>query len=114
MVGLLDWQALSRLDQPYTVFVHLTDSANRLWAQHDYTPMGGAFPTFLWIPRWIAGQRFSDPYKLQVPAEVPPGDYTIEAGMYGMTNLRRVYHFDPAGNLAGDRYVLGQVRVSAP
>jgi hypothetical protein len=110
----LDWNALSTVDQPYTVFVHLIDGASRPWAQHDYTPMGGAFPTFLWIPRWIAGQRISDPYQLTVPPDAPPGDYMIEVGMYGMTNLRRVYHFDPAGNLAGDRYIMGPVRVTAP
>lgn len=110
----LDWRALMAVDQPYTVFVHLIDSAGRPWAQHDYTPLGGAFPTFLWIPRWIEGQMVSDPYKLTLPLDAPPGDYLIEVGMYGMTSLRRAYHFDPAGNLAGDRYILGAVRVEAP
>jgi hypothetical protein len=110
----LDWQALTSLDAPYTVFVHLIDGAGRLWAQHDYTPMGGAFPTFLWIPRWFEGQRVSDPYKLTLPHDIPPGDYLIEVGMYGMTDHRRAYHFDPQGNLAGDRYVLGPVRVEEP
>jgi 4-amino-4-deoxy-L-arabinose transferase-like glycosyltransferase len=110
----LDWRALTSVDQPYTVFVHLIDGAGRPLAQHDYTPMGGAFPTFLWIPRWIEGQTISDPYTLTVPPDAPPGDYWIEAGMYGMTSLRRAYHFDPAGNLAGDRYILGQVQVQTP
>jgi hypothetical protein len=75
--------------------------------------MGGAFPTFLWIPRWIEGQRLSDPYKLTVPLDAPPGDYWLEVGMYGMTSLRRAQHFDQAGNLAGDRYILGPVRIQA-
>jgi hypothetical protein len=110
----LDWYALTTVDQPYTVFVHLIDGNSRLWAQHDYTPMGGAFPTFLWIPRWVEGQQVSDPYRLSVPPDAPPGDYWIEVGMYGMTNLRRVYLFDRQGNLAGDRYVLGPVRVEVP
>lgn len=110
----LDWQALTSVDTPYTVFVHLIDGSGRLWAQHDYTPMGGAFPTFLWIPRWYEGQRVSDPYKLTLPSDTPPGDYLIEVGMYGMTDHRRAYHFDPQGNLAGDRYVLGPVRVEEP
>lgn len=110
----LDWQALTALDQPYTVFVHLFDSSGRLWAQHDYTPMGGAFPTFLWIPRWIEGQRISDPYRLSIPRDAPPGDYRIEVGMYGMTTLQRVQHFDKRGSLAGDRYILGPVRIEGP
>jgi hypothetical protein len=110
----LDWYALNTVDEPYTVFVHLIDAAGRPWAQHDYTPMGGAFPTFLWIPRWFEGQSVSDPYRLTIPVDAPPGDYSIEIGMYGMTDLRRVYHFDTLGNLAGDRYILGPVRVEAP
>jgi len=110
----LNWRALTALDQPYTVFVHLIDGAGRPWAQQDYTPMGGAFPTFLWIPRWIEGQTVSDPYTLTIPHDAPPGDYLIELGMYGMTSLRRAYHFDPGGNLAGDRYILGPVRVATP
>jgi hypothetical protein len=32
--------------------------------------------------------------------------------MYGMTSIRRVPQFDAAGNLAGDRYILGPVRVT--
>jgi hypothetical protein len=110
----LDWRALTAVDQPYTVFVHLIDGTGQPWAQHDYTPMGGAFPTFLWIPRWIEGQTIADPYSLTLPPEIPPGDYWIEVGMYHMTSLRRVQHFDPAGNLAGDRYIMGPVRVQAP
>jgi hypothetical protein len=110
----LDWQALTAVDQSYSVFVHLIDGAGRLWAQHDYTPLGGAFPTFLWIPRWIEGQRVKDPYQLTVPADAPPGTYLLETGMYGMTSLQRVQHFDPQGNLAGDRTILGPVQVIAP
>ena len=110
----LDWRALTAVDQPYTVFVHLIDGAGRPWAQHDYTPMGGAFPTFLWIPRWIEGQTVADPYQLTLPPDIPPGDYLIQVGMYHMTSLRRAQHFDPAGNLAGDRYIMGPVRVQAP
>jgi hypothetical protein len=110
----LDWRALSTVDQPYTTFVHLIDASGRPWAQHDYTPMGGAFPTFLWIPRWLEGQTVSDPYRLTIPAAAPPGDYWIEIGMYSMTSLQRAYHFDRAGNLAGDRYIMGPVRVQTP
>jgi hypothetical protein len=110
----LEWRALRLLDQSYTVFVHLIDDAGRPWAQDDYTPLGGAFPTFLWIPRWIEGQQVADPYRLDIAPGTPPGDYLLEVGMYGMTSLRRAYLFDRSGNLAGDRYVLGPVRVLAP
>ncbi len=107
----LNWQAQQQMAESYTVFVHLIDGNNQLIAQEDYTPMGGAFPTQLWIPKWIAGQSVNDPYQLNVPAGLPPGEYFIEAGLYGMTSTRRVPLLDRAGGLAGDRVILFRVRV---
>ena len=107
----LNWQAQQQVDESYTVFVHLIDGNNQLIAQQDYTPMGGAFPTQLWIPKWIAGQRVSDPYQLKVPDTLPPGDYYIEAGLYGMTSTRRVPILARGGGLAGDRVILFHVQV---
>lgn len=107
----LNWQAQQQVAESYTVFVHLIDGNNQLIAQEDYTPMGGAFPTQLWIPRWIAGQSVNDPYQLKVPDTLPPGEYFIEAGLYGMTSTRRVPLLDRGGGLAGDRAILFRVRV---
>ena len=107
----LTWRALAPVEESYTVFVHLIDLGNKVWAQHDYTPLGGAFPTHLWIPKWLPGQTVWDPYRLVAPADLSPGDYLIEVGMYGMTSLQRIPQFDAAGALVGDRYILGPVRV---
>jgi hypothetical protein len=107
----LNWQAQQQVAESYTVFVHLIDGNNQLIAQEDYTPMGGAFPTELWIPKWIAGQSINDPYQLKVPDTLPPGDYFIEAGLYGMTSTRRVPLLDRAGGLAGDRVILFRVKI---
>ncbi len=107
----LNWQAQQQVVESYTVFVHLIDGNNQLIAQQDYTPLGGAFPALLWIPRWIAGQSVNDPYRLQVPDTLPPGEYFIEAGLYGMTSTRRVPLLDRGGGLAGDRVILFRVRV---
>jgi hypothetical protein len=111
-IGLgLNWLAQQQVDESYTIFVHLIDGNNRLIAQRDYTPMGGAFPTHLWIPKWIAGQSVNDPYHLKVPADLPPGEYFIETGMYGMTSQRRVPIIGRDGSLAGDRAILFKVKV---
>ena len=111
-IGLgLNWLAQQQVDESYTIFVHLIDGSNRLIAQRDYTPMGGAFPTQLWIPKWIAGQAVTDPYQIKVPEDLPPGEYFIEAGMYGMTSQRRVPMIGRDGGLAGDRAILFRVNV---
>jgi hypothetical protein len=107
----LNWRALASPRDSYTVFIHLIDGAGRYVTGHDYTPLGGACPTYLWFPKWLPGQVFMDPYRLVLPADLPPGDYWLEAGMYGMTSLRRLPVVDLNGNLAGDRVILGSVRV---
>lgn len=109
---VLQWQSLARAEESYTVFVHLIDASNHPWVTLDYTPLGGAAPTHLWIPKWLPGQRLLDPYR--VPLDTPPGDYYLEVGLYEMTGGRRLHRFDAQGNLIGDRLILGPLRVSAP
>ncbi|HEY72021.1 MAG TPA: DUF2723 domain-containing protein [Thermoflexia bacterium] len=107
----LTWRALASPRSSYTIFVHLIDGAGRPVAGHDYTPLGGACPTYLWFPKWLPGQTLQDPYRLPLPSDLPPGDYQLEVGMYGMTSLRRLPVVDLGGSLAGDRVILGPVRV---
>ncbi|MFQ6101197.1 MAG: protein O-mannosyl-transferase family [Anaerolineae bacterium] len=107
----LTWRALASPYESYTVFIHLIDGADRPVIGHDYTPLGGSCPTYLWFPKWLPGQTLNDPYRLIIPDDLPPGDYWLEVGMYGMTSLRRLLVVDLEGNLAGDRVILGAVRV---
>jgi hypothetical protein len=107
----LRWFAEQQVDQSYTVFVHLIDGNNQLFAQQDYTPLGGAFPTELWIPKWVQGQMVNDPYTIALPSDLPPGEYWIEAGMYGMTSRRRATIIGRDGSLAGDRVIVFKVKV---
>lgn len=107
----LHWRALAPSETSAVVFLHLLDAGNGVWAAQDYTPLGGAFPTMLWFPKWIEGQTALDPYTLTVPLDAPPGDYYIEVGLYGLRTIQRWPAFDRDGNLAGDRFVLGGVRV---
>ena len=108
---LLRWQALARAEESYTVFVHLIDAANRPLVTLDYTPLGGSAPTHLWIPKWLPGQQYLDPYRLVLPGDLPPGTYYIEVGLYEMVGRRRLQMADAAGNLIGDRLILGAVVV---
>jgi hypothetical protein len=108
----LRWQSLAPAEESYTVFVHLIDAASRPLLALDYTPLGGSAPTHLWIPKWLPGQRLTDPYRLVLPADLPPGEYYIEVGLYEMVGQRRLHMADAAGNLIGDRLILGPVQVS--
>ena len=107
----LQWQSLAPAEESYTIFVHLIDAANRPWVTLDYTPLGGSAPTHLWIPKWLPGQQMLDPYRLTIPPDLPPGTYYLEVGLYEMIGGRRLHMSDQAGNLAGDRIILGPVVV---
>ncbi|HET6446940.1 MAG TPA: DUF2723 domain-containing protein [candidate division Zixibacteria bacterium] len=106
-----EWQSLEQAEESYTIFVHLIDTSNHPYVALDYTPLGGSTPTHLWIPKWLPGQRMLDPYQLEIPQDLAPGDYLVEVGLYEMTSGRRLHMSDITGNLIGDRYILGAVRV---
>lgn len=85
-----DWQALAATDHRYTVFAHLigpTNPAtkNPVWAQRDSYPNNGASPTDDWLP----GQTVADVSTLVVPANAPPGDYSVEMGLYELPSGQR-------------------------
>jgi hypothetical protein len=107
----LRWRALASPRNSATVFIHLIDEAGRPVAGWDYTPLGGSAPTYLWFPKWLPGQTYTDPYRLTLPGDLPPGNYRLEVGMYGMISQRRFPVVDLSGDLAGDRIILGPVRV---
>ncbi len=109
----LKWEALDYAEESYTVFVHLIDLANQPIVTLDYTPLGGSMPTHLWFPKWLPGQQMYDPYRLQIPPDLPPGTYQIEVGLYEMVGKRRLHISDVNGNLVGDRYILGNVSVDS-
>jgi hypothetical protein len=108
---LLQWESLALAEESYTVFVHLIDAADRPHVTLDYTPLGGAAPTHLWIPKWLPGQRLLDPYRLPLDAALAPGIYYVEVGLYEMTGQRRLHIAGPDGSLNGDRFILGPVQV---
>jgi hypothetical protein len=108
---VFEWESLALAEESYTVFVHLNDLGHFPHVSLDYTPLGGATPTHLWFPKWLPGQRMLDPYRLEIPANLTPGTYYIEVGLYEMVGLRRLHISDQQGNLNGDRFILGTVVV---
>jgi len=82
----LYWQALGQMDQDYTVFTHLVDSSNCIWAQHDSQPQGGQHPT----SQWVEGEVVVDEHELILADNVLPGEYQIEVGMYDWRSRERL------------------------
>ncbi|MCX6021122.1 MAG: glycosyltransferase family 39 protein [Chloroflexi bacterium] len=84
-VGLF-WQARQRLTEDYVAFVHVMTLDPRVVAQQD-RPAGGNYqPT----SRWEPGATVSDEFFFPVPADTPPGEYYVEAGLYRAGDMRRL------------------------
>jgi mannosyltransferase len=105
----LYWQALSEMDVPYAVFVHLLGVDGRSVAGHDSEPVDGTRPTTGWVP----GEYIIDSHDLSIPADLPPGAYVIEVGLYdaGAPNMPRLLILGEEGQGEADRVIFGPVQV---
>jgi hypothetical protein len=100
----LYWHAVGRLEDSYTVFVHIV-GANGVVAQRDSIPIDGTLPTTLWKP----DQTVIDPYRIVLPPDLPAGPYRIEVGVHRSPDTKRLPATDAAGRrLDEDRVVLSQ------
>ncbi len=103
----LYWEALAEMERDYTVFTHVIGERDRIRAQVDSQPQGGAAPT----STWSRGQVLVDEYHLLVESDTPPGVYDIEVGLYLATTGERLGLLDEAGHWMDSRVLLTQVRV---
>jgi hypothetical protein len=95
----LTWQGLAEMDADYTVFVQVLDAADRIVGQVDAWPVQGTFPTSQWTP----GETVSDPYLVQLSADLPPGDYRLHVGLYLLATLERLVVVDESGAAVDDK-----------
>jgi len=82
----LYWFALRDMSTNFKAFVHLTDGAGQVLAQHDGDPGGGYSPT----TRWRAGEIIADRHRLPLPASLPAATYDLKAGLYENPPLRNL------------------------
>jgi hypothetical protein len=95
----LYWAARSEIEEDYTVFTHLIDVEDRLWAQQDNQPQKGEHPTL----GWREGEVVADRYHLLLPDDIPAGQYRLEVGMYQWQTGARLSAFQ------GDREIGNRV-----
>jgi hypothetical protein len=74
----LYWRALNPQSQSLTVFAQLLDADGKLVASQDSIPANGATPTTDWTTDAIQ----VDPHRIELPADLPAGDYTLIIGLY--------------------------------
>lgn len=91
----LVWSTRAALSQRYKVFLQLLDAQGRLAAQRDSEPAGGSAMT----NTWPVAEAIVDNHALQIPSDLPAGDYSLIAGLYDIK--------DPMARLpvAGGAYI---------
>ncbi len=80
------WRAEADLPESYKVFVHLLDTNGVPRAQADVIPVKGTRPTTSWLP----GEIIADEIVLQIPADLPAGQYRLTIGLYNELNGTRL------------------------
>ncbi|MBI5650587.1 MAG: glycosyltransferase family 39 protein [Chloroflexi bacterium] len=97
---ILLWQSEKFITRDYTLFVHALDDANRIIAQSDAPPRGGAYPTLI----WDANEFVPDEITLAFPADAR-GKLRVIIGWYDAQTGERL----PTAH--GDSIVLSEVNV---
>ncbi len=97
----LFWQALEPPPEQVKVFIHVMNAAGVLVAQNDAEPGQGFLPT----TAWAVGETLPDRYGLWLPPGLPPGEVTLQVGLYRFSGERL-----PVAT-GGDVVVLGQITV---
>jgi len=82
----LQWRAGETPPEDFQVFVHLVDASGTTRAQQDGTPGDGLRPTSSWQP----GEMILDHHAILLPRDLPPGDYTLRAGLYRLQDGARL------------------------
>jgi len=103
----LYWQALTPMDESYTVFTHLLDKDDRIWGQRDNPPKNGTLPTCC----WVKGEIIVDEYHVPIQPNAPPDRYVIEVGMYQAETGQRLPIIDQEGQIIDDRVLLEEIAI---
>ncbi len=97
----LYWQAQTDLAINFQSFVHLLRLDGSLAAQSDHLNPG-EFPT----RRWPLDKYVRDVHVLQLPPDLPPGEYTVTAGLWVQTEGWRLPLLDENGQQIDDKATL--------
>ena len=101
----LYWHAQTTPHHSYTVFTHLLDASGSVAVGWDNPPCRRTCPTDTWHP----GEVIRDEYLLSLGESLPPGQYTLEVGMYEPGSGERLSVLSDSGQMVSDRLILVQI-----
>jgi hypothetical protein len=104
----LYWQALAPISANYQVFTHLEGKSGPV-AQADGVPVCWSYPTDAWHP----GQIIADQHAIQLPPDVPSGNYPLQVGLYLADSFARLDVLDKTNNPISNSVTLTEVQIQA-
>jgi hypothetical protein len=87
------WETLEPTAESYWMFIHLVGADQQRLAGIDSLPGRGNYPTV----DWQAGRSHCTDWPLPLPADAPPGRYTVHVGLYERESLHRLEATLPDG-----------------
>jgi 4-amino-4-deoxy-L-arabinose transferase-like glycosyltransferase len=109
---VLYYQGTAEMGTDYTVSVQLLGPQNPatggpLWAQQDSEPCRRYRPT----SSWAVGEVVIDRFRLDLPPEMPEGEYELIVGLYDWRTMERLPVLDAEGEAVDDHVVLVRMRM---
>jgi len=87
--------------EDYTQFLHFGHDESGEWWVYDQQPLGVRLPTRL----WYSGLMDSETWRVPLPADLAPGEYSVYTGLYRSRDFERV----PANDVNGVPFVDARV-----
>ncbi len=101
----LYWQAARVPDKDYTVFVHVLDAQGQQIAGADSMPQANRYPTTY----WDANEIVPDAHRIELPPDMPAGEYQIAVGWYDLESGDRL----PTNGDVNGALTVGTVEVAS-
>jgi hypothetical protein len=103
----LNWRTDDRLENSLRVFAHVLDASGQIVAQDDSIPALWTYPT----NEWEAGKVVVDFHQFPLDASLPPGEYTLQVGLYDDKTGARVNCIDETHHPVNDKVVLSKIQI---
>lgn len=104
---ILYWQALTTMDEDYSLGISVVDAQQRVIGARNSYPGHGMLPTRL----WYAGQAIRDVYWLPINADASAGVAQIQIAVYERVRKRDLVARDPRGEIITP--FIGQIEIVA-
>ncbi len=104
----LYWRSGGPMAEDGVIFIHLFDASGQFVLGADSRPRNGSYLTQV----WQNGEGILDEHRIDLPNDLPPGEYTIKVGVYDSATLNRLAAQTANGEIATDGVLtLGSTKI---